>query len=159
MSCHVLKLTHVQAIIKFTPDTIGAGGTWTVGLGTTGYTGQTVGSGGTVGLALFGTGDSDSVGTPKVHIRSVKYSTQSGTTNGIRITRNNVDTLQLFQSGEFETGSLSENETSNIVVTIDGSGSLILDLVKRDGYEANPSFNTGYTNELYRQNLNPQYRG
>ena len=155
MAAHTLKLDHVSSIIKVSANTPGAGCTITIGLGTTGYTGQTVGSGGTIGLALFGTGDSDAVGTPKVHIRKVRWSEQSGTTNGIRITRNGVDTFQLFQSGEFETGSLAENETSNIVVTIDGSGTLILDLAKRDGYEANQ----GYSNELYRQNLNPQYRG
>ena len=155
MACQILKLSHVQAILKFTPDSPGAGGTWTVGLGVTGYSGQVVGSGNTVGIALFGTGDSEAVGTPKVHVRHVKYSTQSGTTNGIRITRNNVDTLQLFTTGEFETHSISENEGNDIKVTIDNSGFLILDLAKRSGYENNQ----GYTNELYRQNLNPIYKG
>lgn len=155
MAAHTIKLDHVSSIIKVSASTPGSGCTITIGLGTTGFTGQTVSSGGTIGLALFGTGDSEAVGTPKVHIRKVRYSTQSGTNNGIRITRNGVDTLQLFQSGDFETGSLSENETSNIVVTIDGSGTLILDLAKREGYENNQA----YTNELYRQNLNPIFRG
>ena len=155
MACQILKISHVQSILKFTPDSPGAGGNWTIGLGVTGYSGQVVGSGNTVGIALFGTGDSEAIGTPKVEIRHVKYSVISGTSTGIRITRNGVDTLQLFTSGEFDTHSISENSTSDIKVNIDGSGFLILDLAKKDGYEANPGFNTGYTNELYRQNLNP----
>ena len=148
MAAQIIKLSHVQAIIKFTSDRVGAGGTWTIGLGNTGYSGQTVSTGGTVGIALFGTGDSEAIGTPKVHIRHAKWTTQSGTTQGIRIARNNIDTLQLFHTGETDTHSLSENETSDIVVTIDGSGTLILDLAKRGGYEANNK----YTNELFLQN-------
>ena len=155
MAAQIIKLSHVQAIIKFTPDTVGAGGTWTIGLGSTGFSGQVVGTGGTLGIALFGTGDSEAIGTPKVHIRHAKWSAQSGTTKGVQITRNNVDTLQLFTSGEMDTHSISENEGSDIRVSIDGSGTLILDLAKRDGYE----YNQGYTNELYRQNLNPIYKG
>jgi hypothetical protein len=153
MSAHTIKLDHVSSIIKFTPDTVGAGGTWKIGLGTTGYSGQTVGSGGTVGLVLFASGDAETIDTPKVHLKRVRWSAISGTSNGIRITRNNKDTLELFTSGELELGSLAENETSDITVTIDGSGTLILDLAKRAGYEKD------YTNELYRQNLNPIYKG
>lgn len=155
MAAQIIKLSHVQAIIKFSPDSPGQGGNWTIGLGTTGFSGQVIGTGNTLGIALFGTGDSEAIGTPRVHIRQAKWTVQSGTTGGIRVTRNNVDTLQLFYHGEMDTGSISENETSNIVINIDGSGTLILDLAKRDGYENNQ----GYTNQLYRQNLNPIYRG
>jgi hypothetical protein len=152
MAAHTIRLDHVNSIIKFTANSPGAGATYTIGLGTTGFTGQTVSSGGTIGLALFGTGNSETIGTPSVHIRKVRWSCQSGTTNGIRITRNGVDTLQLFTSGDYELGSLAENSTSNITITIDGSGTLIMDLFKASGFEP-------WSNELYLQNSSPIFRG
>ena len=138
MSAEVIKLSHTQSTIRFTPNSIGAGATYTVGLSTTGFTGQIVGSGGTVGLALtFVEGVSPfGIGTPRVNIKKVKWSC-SGTTSGIKITRNGIDVLQLFQSGEIDTGAISQNNTSNIVVTIDGSGTLFMDLAKVMGYENN----------------------
>jgi hypothetical protein len=139
MSAEVVKLSHTNAIIKFTPNTVGAGATYTVGLSTTGFTGQIVSTGQTVGLALtFVQGvDSFGIGTPRVNIKKATWTTQNGTNSGIRVTRNGVDVLQLFHSGVTDTTAITQNNNNDIVVTIDGSGTLILDLAKVSGYENN----------------------
>lgn len=147
MSAYISKLTHRDAIIKVTANTTGAGASFVIGLGTTGYSNQFISANGTIGIALFETGNAEIVGigntVPRVGIRKVKWSSQSGTTNGIRITRNSSDVLQLFYSGEFETTNLTENATSDIGILIDGSGTLIIELSKLGGYY--------YQNELELQ--------
>lgn len=153
MSAYISKLTHRDAILKFTANSTGAGASFVIGLGTTGYSNQFVSANGTIGISLFGLGNSEIVGTgntvPNVAIRKVKWSSQSGTTNGIRITRNSTDVLQLFYSGELETTNLSENSTSDIGIIIDGSGTLIIELSKLSGYS--------YQNELELQQNTIRY--
>jgi len=140
---YTVKLSQVEGIFKVTPNTPGAGITVTIGLGVTGNTGFTVGSGGTAGLALWGTGNSELISSPTAAIRGVQWSSQSGTTNGVRITRGGVDVIQLYTSGILEPYSLIEQGDKDFVITIDGSGTLILDIAKRTGYT--------WTNDLATQ--------
>ena len=173
MSAEVIKLSHTQSTIKFIPDTVGVGATYRISLSDIGFTGQIVGSGGTVGLALTVVQGVDSlgIGTPRVNIKKVKWSSNT-TTNGIKIVRgttvidnnydqllyqnevedtviitnefgtflitdSDIDVLHLFQCGEMDTGAIAQKNTNDIVVTIDGSGTLIMDLAKVMGYESN----------------------
>jgi hypothetical protein len=75
-------------------------------------------------------------GVSKVNINKVYYDTD--VTGGIQITRNSVDVLSFTRSGiwQFDGFSLSENNTSDIVVTLSGTfaSTLIIEVRKVGGY-------------------------
>lgn len=71
-----------------------------------------------------------------VNIRGIKWSVPAGGT--AKITRNAVDVMEFgpgWGSLEYNGFSDNENATSNIVVTITGNSTVILDLAKVAGYD------------------------
>ena len=75
-------------------------------------------------------------GTPTVDIDSVKFSVQP--TQLATVTRNSVNVLQLYGTDHWQLDGYAQNvqNTQNIVVTLAGAGTVILELAKKAGYSA-----------------------
>lgn len=80
------------------------------------------------------------LGTPVVDISYAQWNVSSGATDTIKVVRNGIDVLNLYQnSGELDlsgNGGYSDwtENTSDLVFTIVGTGNLFLSLRKRSGY-------------------------
>lgn len=89
----------------------------------------------TISLAtdLLFTGQTVS-GTPKVYITGVWFCCDGNT--HIHVTRNSVDALKLSYASKFEfpTFAITENATSDIVITCPANSMVILELSKTEGY-------------------------
>jgi len=72
--------------------------------------------------------------TQEVDIDSVKFSVQP--TQLATVTRNSVNVLQLYgvDHWQFDGYSINQQNTSDIVVTLAGAGTVILELAKKSGY-------------------------
>lgn len=80
-------------------------------------------------------------GTPTVTLIGVTWFCSSGNTDSVNITRNGVSVMNLFQNGQFDLSqnngiSDNTNATSDIVVTISGTGGCYLVLRKVTGYKS-----------------------
>lgn len=80
-------------------------------------------------------------GTPTVNIGFVTWYVSSGASDTVNITRNSVPVMNLYQNGSFdfagEGGWTEDTEnTSNIVVSITGTGGCYLTLRKTAGYKS-----------------------
>lgn len=75
-------------------------------------------------------------GTPTVDIDSVKFSVQP--TELATVTRNAVNVLQLYGTDhwQFDGYAVNQQNTQDIVVTLAGAGTVILELAKKNGYSA-----------------------
>jgi hypothetical protein len=89
-------------------------------------------------------------GTPTANIRGMIWSSSVGTTDAFTITRNSVVVLKLSGSGKMELNGFTDttNNTSDIVVTSVGSGTLYLTIKKIAGYKSKiePEFYGQYDN-------------
>lgn len=111
MAQTIIKVTPNKAVVKV------ADADYTINLATDLlFTGQTVS------------------GSPKVYITGIKYSNNAS--GKIIITRNAVKvcTLSYAQTLNFDNYSLTENATSNIVITCPADSFVILELSKVEGY-------------------------
>lgn len=114
----VLKMNHIEAIVKVVSDAAG-GGSATVNLATD----------------LLKSNE-DLVGTPVVNLGSMETSVQVGTEASI--TRNGIVIVNFFENTEqFELpwGADSQNNTSNLVVNFTGKGTIYMRLLKLQGYQ------------------------
>lgn len=95
----------------------------------------------TISLAADLLHDSESLqGTQKVDIQYVQWNISSGGSDTIKITRNSVEVLNLYQNaGELDlsgNGGYSDatENTQDLVCTVIGTGNLYITLRKRAGY-------------------------
>jgi hypothetical protein len=102
------------------------------------------GSGDTITLAtdlLSPTMELSGTPVPKVNIIAVTWSVSAGGSDQVAIVRNSVPILNLYQNGQLDLGGNyghvdTISNTSNIVVTITGTGQVFLTLRKVEGYRS-----------------------
>lgn len=117
MAKHILKTNQTKAVIAVVLD---AAGSETIDLQTD----------------LLCPTQATSGATQTVDIDSVKFSTNS--TELGTITRNSVNVLQVYGTDhwQFDGYAVNPQNTQDIVVTLAGAGTVILELAKKAGYTA-----------------------
>lgn len=117
MAKHILKTNQTKAVIAVVLD---GAGTETIDLQTD----------------LLCATQATSGSTQTVDIDSVKFSTNP--TELGTITRNSVNVLQVYGTDHwaFDGYAVNQQNTQDIVVTLAGAGTVILELAKKSGYTA-----------------------
>lgn len=117
MAKFIIKTTQNKAVVRITTD---IAGTETINLQTD----------------ILCPTQAISGSTQTVDIDSVKFSVLSG--QSLTVARNSVNVLSLTGTDhwQFDGYSISQNNTSNIVITSAGSCTIILELSKQSGYTA-----------------------
>lgn len=80
-------------------------------------------------------------GTPTVNITGVTWYSSAGASDGVTVTRNSIPVFNLYMNGQLDLGgnngiSDDTGNTSDIVVTIVGTGGCYLTLRKVAGYKS-----------------------
>lgn len=117
MAKYVLKANQQKAVIAVVLD---AAGSETIDLQTD----------------LLCTSQTVAGATQTVDIDAIKFSAQP--TELATVTRNSVNVLQLYGTDhwQFDGYAVNQQNTQDIVVTLAGAGTVILELAKKNGYSA-----------------------